>query len=523
MAVGYKTPGVYIEEKNAFPNSVVAVETAVPVFIGYTEQATKSGKSILNKPTRITSLVEYMQYFGGAPGYLLEMKETGGEPTADSFPLGDKNYEINKDDADAMNNFLLFDALRLFYFNGGGPCYIVSVGSYKGGKVEKDPLMAGIKTLEFEEEPTMVLSPDALSLEPADYYSISTAILAHCKKMQSRVGLFDVHNGWSWEDSEGKDLFNGEGGFREGIGTNFLNYGAAYYPWLNTNVVTENQLTYQNIKDYATVLKDALSAEADILYPLTEGEELTPEQTKSNAKNAEFKKELEGLADESYTADQVDALNQKLKTISPIYKGIIMKEMLGRLNLLPPAPAMAGVFTSVDNYRGVWKAPANVSLNSVISPSVNINADQQEDLNVPLNGKAVNAIRTFPGQGVIVWGARTLDGNSQDWRYIPVRRTLIFLEMSIKAAAKAYVFEPNTSATWSLMNNMITNFLTSVWKAGGLAGSSPGEAFSVQVGLGSTMTANDILDGYMRVTVLVAPVRPAEFIVITFQQKMQES
>ena len=523
MAVGYKTPGVYIEEKNAFPNSVVAVQTAVPAFIGYTEQATKSGKSITNKPTRVTSLVEFMQYFGGGPNYSLEMKDVGEAATSESFPVGGKNYEIQKDDADTKNNFMLFDALRLFYFNGGGPCYIVSVGAFKDGKIEKGALDAGVKTLVFEEEPTMVLAPDALMLEAADYHSITTTILAHCKKMQSRIGIFDVHKGSAWEDSEGNDLINGEAGFRAGVGTNFLSYGAAYYPWLNTNVVTENQLTYKNIKDHATVLTTALSDEADLLYPLTEGDDLTPEQQKSNDKNAEFKKELEGLANADSSEDEVDALNQKLKTISPSYKGVIMKEMLATLNLLAPSSAMAGVYTAVDNYRGVWKAPANVSLNSVISPSVNINADQQEDLNVPLNGKAVNAIRTFPGQGVIVWGARTLDGNSQDWRYINVRRTLIFLEQSIKAASKAYVFEPNTSSTWSLMQNMINNFLTGVWKAGGLAGSSPGEAFNVQVGLGTTMTANDILDGYMRITVLVAPVRPAEFIVITFQQKMQES
>ena len=100
---------------------------------------------------------------------------------------------------------------------------------------------------------------------------------------------------------------------------------------------------------------------------------------------------------------------------------------------------------------------------------------------------------------------------------------MIFLEMSIKAAARAYVFEPNDANTWILLQGMISNFLNNVWKAGALFGSTPGEAYDVQVGLGTTMTANDILDGYMRVTVRVAVVRPAEFIVITFQQKMAEA
>ena len=190
---------------------------------------------------------------------------------------------------------------------------------------------------------------------------------------------------------------------------------------------------------------------------------------------------------------------------------------------MPPASAMAGVYTMVDNTRGVWKAPANVSLNASVSPSVNITFADQEELNMPLNGKAVNAIRAFVGEGNLVWGARTLDGNSQDWRYINVRRTLIMLEQSVQAAAKAYVFEPNDANTWITIKSMIENFLYIQWKKGALVGSKPDEAYAVLVGLGSTMTGDDILNGIMRITVLVAVSRPAEFIEITFQQQMQKS
>jgi phage tail sheath protein FI len=177
----------------------------------------------------------------------------------------------------------------------------------------------------------------------------------------------------------------------------------------------------------------------------------------------------------------------------------------------------------VDNSRGVWKAPANVSLNGVVSPAVNITHDEQEDLNVTIQGKSINAILSFIGEGVLVWGARTLDGNSLDWRYINVRRTMIMLEESVRLATKAYVFEDNNARTWVTIKSMIRNFLTGIWKRGGLAGSSPDDAFSVFVGLGETMTPEDILEGIMRVTVLVAITRPAEFIEITFQQQMQKS
>ncbi len=154
---------------------------------------------------------------------------------------------------------------------------------------------------------------------------------------------------------------------------------------------------------------------------------------------------------------------------------------------------------------------------------MNLTSKDQEDLNLPLNGKAINAIRSFPGKGVLVWGARTLDGNSQDWRYLSVRRTVIMIEQSLKTATEAYVFEPNEVNTWVAVKGMMTNFLKDQWKQGALAGAVPEDAFSVDIGLGSTMTPTDILDGIMRVTVKLAVTRPAEFIVITFQQQMQQS
>ncbi len=159
----------------------------------------------------------------------------------------------------------------------------------------------------------------------------------------------------------------------------------------------------------------------------------------------------------------------------------------------------------------------------MVTPSVSISHDDQEELNVTLYGKSINAIRSFIGEGVLVWGARTLDGNSNDWRYINVRRTMIMLEQSVKAAAKAFVFEPNDANTWTTIKSMIDNFLYLQWKQGALVGAKPDDAYNVFVGLGATMTGDDVLNGIMRITVLVAISRPAEFIEITFQQQMQKS
>ena len=198
---------------------------------------------------------------------------------------------------------------------------------------------------------------------------------------------------------------------------------------------------------------------------------------------------------------------------------------IGNLPLeLPPSSTLAGIYAKVDSSRGVWKAPANVSLNYVIKPSLQVTHDNQKDLNVDtVAGKSINAIRAFTGKGVMVWGARTLAGNDNEWRYISVRRFFNMAEESIKKATEQFVFEPNDKNTWVRVKAMIDNFLTVQWRAGALAGSTPDKAFYVKVGLGETMTAKDILNGNMIIEIGMAVVRPAEFIVLKFSHKMQEA
>jgi len=118
-------------------------------------------------------------------------------------------------------------------------------------------------------------------------------------------------------------------------------------------------------------------------------------------------------------------------------------------------------------------------------------------------------------------GCANLGGNSNDWRYIQVRRTFIHIEQSIKQALDKFVFASNDSQTWTTVTSMITNFLQTLWSQGGLMGSMPSESFKVRCGLGSTMTAQDVLNGYMIVQITLQMIRPAEFIELTLKQKMQ--
>lgn len=217
-----------------------------------------------------------------------------------------------------------------------------------------------------------------------------------------------------------------------------------------------------------------------------------------------------------------DQAEKNLFTLHPFFK-TVLERVRKEMSLLPPSGAVAGVYASIDRTRGVWKAPANMSLRSVIAPAYKLTDQEQSTLNVHTTGKSVNAIRAFTGKGILVWGARTLAGNDNEWRYVNVRRFFNFIEESTKKATEPFVFESNDANTWIRVRAMIENFLTIQWRQGALAGATTKDAFFVKVGLGETMTALDILEGRMIVEIGMAVVRPAEFIILRFSHKMQES
>lgn len=183
---------------------------------------------------------------------------------------------------------------------------------------------------------------------------------------------------------------------------------------------------------------------------------------------------------------------------------------------LPPSGAMIGIYARTDNTRGVFKAPANETVSGVVGLCT-IYGKGEQDI---LNPKGVNLVRSFTGQGIRVWGARTVSSNSL-WKYINVRRLFIFLEESIRANTNWVVFEPNDEALWSRVKRTIDVFLTGVWRTGALAGTTPGEAFFVDIGR-TTMSKDDIDNGRLVCVIGVAPVKPAEFVIFRITQKTSE-
>jgi uncharacterized protein len=364
------------------------------------------------------------------------------------------------------NEYLMNYAVSHYFQNGGGRCCIVSVGDYAAAPATAD-FEWGLGELEKEDEPTLIVLTDAVVNLPAeDYYALCQAALGQCNKLKDRFAIFDLR--------DVDNIENAVEEFRDGIGINNLKYGAAYYPYLLTTLVyqyyDEAQVTIQGDTPAASQTLAAIASNKTVLY----------NQIKTQ-------------------------LNQQRV-------------------ILPPSAAIAGVYASVDRDRGVWKAPANVSLNAVIGPVRKITNEEQEGLNVdPTAGKSINAIRAFTGKGTLVWGARTLAGNDNEWRYVNVRRLFNLIEESAQKSTAFAVFEPNDSTTWLKVKAMIESYLYNLWEQGALAGSTPQAAYFVNIGLGKTMTTQDILEGRINVEIGIAAVRPAEFIVLKFSHKLQEA
>lgn len=672
MASTYSTPGVYIEEISLLPPNIVRVATAVPAFIGYTENTLDADNvSLIGQVVKIKSLLDYEEIFGGeAP-----TTAAGGEVTVTFATDGSIDSVV------LAPEYYLYPALRHFYANGGGDAYIVTVGDY-GDTPSDTAMISGLTTLKQADEPTLIVMPDLFNgaFTSDTRANVQVAALSHCNTMQDRFAILDVY------DTNDGNVTTNVSDFRDKIGNQYLKYGAAYYPSLETSIGTTNTLQATNSVTVTggdasllaaatakndTALLDYFNSNADvatltanvsgtdnfteIIAEIRAAALLTipnddPGDAKTFFKDEVFDKalllarwlynqpafdnaDLETLKDETlaaatgalkplvvtlYELDRAyaslgapetlglagvfaaigsfaapateftspdyaladielavgplpadtftarvnalyntpvaatevlaiaNAINQVLTVVnglediyedwSEVVDGRTFADLLTTSSViagmdkaiketgyrLPPSAAMAGVYAAVDASRGVWKAPANVSL-SAVSKVAKMAPDTLDDLNMPTNGKAINAIRFFRGQGILVYGARTLAGNDNEWRYIPVRRTFLMVEESIKKATEPFVFEPNDANTWQKIRGMIEAFLTGLWRDGALAGSVPKDAFYVHCALGTTMTADDILNGKLIVEVGLAVVRPAEFIILRFSHKLQES
>lgn len=580
------TPGVSVEEITKLPHSIALIDTAMPTFIGYTDQipegydindntnATNINNKT-NKNLKISSLLEYEDKFGKAKLESIQLKDTK-----------DKGLTVVAPEV----QFLMYYSLQMYFANGGGPCYIVSVGTYASAstEVQLSSLKNGldkIDTLIAIKDPILIVFPDAVSLGEDDFYELYNYTIN--KKLglknKNRFAILDTYEGSSATI----------GNFRAAVSS--TSYAAAYFPHLKTilnySFDEDEIITHAGLQEEGQESDDLYAGEIAALEVLRD---LASEEISNESVNgfvlADLLSQAIAIAEEIYeNADSKDALTEPLNeakavvdaiydgTIdnfkipedlevdTPIFKGEfddlidairLSKDKVGNANgltlkslqssdsllynqikeaikslqvVLPPSSAIAGVYGRVDSVRGVWKAPANVSLSYVIEPTEKVSEKEQSGLNIHDSRKSINAIRTFTGKGNLIWGARTLDGKDKksdgkdnEWKYIQVRRYYDMIQQSINDALKRFIDEPNTSHTWLRAKTMLENFLNQQWMEGALAGSTPKEAYEVKVyGTEDPVTKN--ITNPMNVEIKIALVRPAEFITLNFSHKLQQS
>ncbi|MBL4648038.1 MAG: phage tail sheath family protein [Gammaproteobacteria bacterium] len=212
-----------------------------------------------------------------------------------------------------------------------------------------------------------------------------------------------------------------------------------------------------------------------------------------------------------------------LKFQKPALYNKVKNTLTDRTIVLPPSAAVMGAYIHNDNENGVWNTPANIELISVIGPHVDITEREQENLNIDIvSGKSINVIKSFPRRGTLIWGARTLAGNDNECRYISVRRLFNFIEESIQLATNFAVFEANDLMTWLKLSTIAESFLRDIWEQGALVGDAEQQAFFVNVGLGKTMTQDDVNNGRIIVDIGVAAIRPAEFIALRISHQQEK-
>ena len=463
----HNSPGIYIEEISSQVPSIKSVATAIPVFIGYTQKAhLKETGDLLYIPFRIASVAEYEYYFGMAD-FEKGIEITFENDDNDVIAVGTVNQKT-------MSHYLTYYWLQLFFLNGGSACYIVSTGNYMDdGIIKLSDLNAGLESAKEVDEITLLLFPDSVNLESyTEYYSIYEAAMKQCAELQDRFTILTV----SHTSNDISMWKNDVALLRSSLDLDikYLQYAAAYFPRLYTSI--------------------------------------------------QFNTSDELVKIVSNGAGDLPATLAELKSVNKGYYDLAIKSIQQIEMRLPASPAVAGVYAQTDSTRGVWKAPANINIDAAIRPEYVLTQQEQEDLNGEQSlGKYINVIRTFTGKGpAIIWGARTLAGNDNEWRYISVRRYFNMVGESCREAAEAFIFEPNDANTWTRLKVLIENYLVQQWRAGALMGVKPEEAFFVQAGLGATMTQTDIDNGNLIVEIGMAVIRPAEFIVLRVSVKMME-
>lgn len=368
--------------------------------------------------------------------------------------------------------YILYYSVKIYFDNGGGSCYILSVDTYHNpqkvmlksfnGSFHAG-LLDGLSKLSEVEDVSLIVIPEAIKLSAQDYSFLVQAALRQCHSLDNRFAIFDFYNG----DQGNPDVYLN----RELFGSDYLNCGSAYYPFVRTTMNAYVNSDGSNVK----VIYNG------IVFSLGQ---------LRNAENSLFK--------------------------------FVKRELKTRFINLPSSGAVAGAYVTSDRCRGVWKSPDNLCLTGVMEPLISIkNKSCNTIISDPVTAKSINNIRASIGNITQVLGARTLEIDDVEERYISVRRFKIMVKESLRTSTGWVVFEPNNSTTWQKICHIVENYLTLKWQEGALAGIIPQQAYYVKCGLGDTMTSEDVREGRINIEIGLAVLSPSDFNVLRISHNLK--
>lgn len=538
MPVTPTYPGVYIEEIPSGVHTITAVATSITAFIG------RAARGPVNEPTVINSFADYERIFGGlwpnstmsyavrdfylnggsqaviirlanggSAAAITLAEDTNLPPSPPDSPLssafsalvleaaskgswGTNLYALVDHKTKNSQDILLFN-LTITLMD---PTHKQVLATKKFLNLSVDPMSPRYVTnvLEQEPEPQLVrLQQDNLGndevpgVRPAETY---VTILSPPQVIPSPV--------WAVGGDDGNDLTDND---FIGPGTDSSKTGL--YALENVDLFNLLCIPPYTGDDVSTALVSAAAQYCEKRRAFYLVDPPSGWTSKATAVTQFTDPNVDYVGTRS---DHAALFFPRLKEVNPLHDN--------QIEVFVPCGAVAGIFARTDGQRGVWKAPAGQEATLVAVPQLSV--PLTDDENGELNPLGVNCLRSFPIIGRVVWGARTLQGADQlasEWKYIPVRRTALFIEESLYRGTKWVVFEPNDEPLWAQIRLNVGAFMHNLFVQGAFQGKSPRDAYFVKCD-SETTTQNDIDLGVVNILVGFAPLKPAEFVIIQIQQ-----
>jgi phage tail sheath protein FI len=547
----YLSPGVYVEEVDRGPKPIEGVGTAMAAFVGFSEKA-ELGREVdgewvvedlLNRPALVTNWSQYVERYGGfVPGAYLPHAVYGYFSNGGSRCYVVSVRTIPKAEATLLNTQgkpglvvrakqAGFESMRLRVRIANVPQLPAPAAAPAGGKKKE------------EEKPAEGAAPEAPAAEAGDG---TFTLVVEREKASGGWKQEEVFTGVSLQEVEVEGQKQAKVVYKDNKAPRLVEI---LLPLLKTPVMTlmpreqEQALTIESRKlptpttqefqgevdrrsgvEGLEVLDDVtMLCVPDLMTPMP-GQKL--DLTSIKAVQTAMIGHCERMGDRvaiidappNMTPQEIKKWRMETAGYDSSYAALyypwiqVMDPATNKPIYIPPCGHIAGVWARNDSTRGVHKAPANEVVQGAIGLGYQMTKGEQDTLNP--NG--VNCIRTFPGRGIRVWGARTLSSNPS-WRYINVRRLFNYVEKSIENGTQWVVFEPNDRKLWARVRRDVSAFLKMVWRDGALFGSSPDEAFYVKCD--DELNPPESRDlGRLIIEIGMSPVKPAEFVIFRISQ-----